>query len=237
MTSPIPVIPFESVAERVAHFWNPLEYNPHKGLLAPTRSGKSYLIRHGLLSIVPDARTVVIDVKPNGEKTWDNWGNDVTELKPGFGKGDDGTFNYRIMLLPGERGKTQIKSLLDMLLIEGEVILIMDDSRKITAQYPSLGLSGHVDELLTVGAGIGISVILAANSTVWATSTLRDQCGAYFIGNMQNEDERTKFAKIIGLPKEYRPALQSLSQRQFVYSDQFEGEMTLAITSLPASAN
>lgn len=238
MTNNIPTVPFELIAKRIKRYWRPLEYNPHKGLFAPTRSGKSYLIRHGLLSIVPNARVVLIDVKPGGEPTWNGWGNQVTELSPGFGRGSDGTFNYRVMLLPGhEQGKDQIKRILEMILAEGETIVVMDDSRKITAHTPQLGFSTHVDELITDGAGIGITVILAANSTVWSTPTLRDGCGMYLMGHASNEDQRNLYSKIIGLPKEQREVFSKLPHRHFLYSDQYDGDLKLAITSLPVERN
>jgi len=234
MTTNIPNVPFTEVAKRIRRFWRPLEYNPHKGLFAPTRSGKSYLIRHGLLSIVPNARVVLIDVKPGGEPTWNGWGNQVTELSPGFGRGPDGTYNYRVMLLPGhEQGKNQIERILDMILSEGETIVVMDDSRKITAHAPQLGFSNHVDELITDGAGIGISVILAANSTVWSTPTLRDGCGMYLMGHASNEVQRAEYGKIIGLPKDKRNVFSTLPRRHFLYSDQYDGDLKLAITYLP----
>ena len=228
----IQTVPFPLVAARIKRYWNPYEYNPHKGLLAPTRCGKSYLIRHGLLPIVPGGRVIVIDVKPGGERTWNGWGNDVDALSHGFGRGNDGTANYRIMLQPDESGKAQILRVLEMVAAEGECILIMDDSRKLTAHMPGLGLSGHVDGLLNESAAIGVSVIIAANSTVWATSTLRDQCGMYFVGLMSNETERNKFAQIIGLDRDKRRVLSSLKQRQFLYSDHFDGEMRIALTGL-----
>lgn len=233
----IPYVPFEALSNRIKYYWNPLEYNPHKGLFAPTRSGKSYLIRHGLLSIVPNSRTVLIDVKPGGEPTWHGWGNQVEELKHGFARGSDGTYNYRVMLKPNrDEGKEQVQRILDMILAEGETILVMDDSRKITAHTPQLGMSNHVDELITDGAGIGISVILAANSTTWATPTLRDGCGIYFMGHATNEEQRAAYSKVIGLPKQYQPALSSLGRRQFLYSDQYDGELRLAITTAPQGA-
>jgi hypothetical protein len=228
----VPTLPLDIVQRRIRNYWNPYEHNPHKGLLATTRSGKSYLIRHGILPVIPHARIVLIDVKPGGERTWEGWGNDVESLSYGFGRGSDGTANYRVMLQTGRRGKDQIRRVIDIVSAEGEVIFIMDDSRKITANDPGLGLRNHVDALLTDGAGIGISVILAANSTVWATSTLRDQCGIYFLGPMSNADERKKFANIIGLPREYQPILETLKPRQFLYSDQFDGRQRLAITGL-----
>jgi hypothetical protein len=203
-------------------------------LLAPTGTGKSWLIRYGLLPIVPDTRKIVIDVKPGGERTWNGWGNDVDHISPGFGTGPDGTANYRIMTAPGDEGKHQVKEVLEIVGAEGEVILIMDDSKKITANSPNMALAGYVDGLLTDSRSLGVTVILAANSTTWAVSGLRDQCSVYFIGLMRNEEQRDRFGNIIGLPRKERQVLGTLNtaKRQFLYSDQYEGELKTAITSL-----
>lgn len=224
---PVPTVPFPRIARRVAQYWDPYEWNPHKGLFAPAGGGKSYLIRHGLLPIVPGARTVVIDVKPGGERTWNGWGTDVISLSPGFAPG-----NYRVMVRPGDEGKRQVRHILELIAAEGECIVIMDDSKRITAQAPNMGLAGWVNKLLDECRSIGVSVILAANSTNWVTSSLRDQCSVYFLGLMRNELERKKLSEIIGLPREYRHALATIKPHQFLYSDQFDGDIKVAITGI-----
>src|ERR1700732_1552894 len=104
MTKQIDVIPITDVMKRVAKFGNPFLWNPHHGLLGPSRSGKSYLIRHGIISAWPDDRIVVIDVKPGGERTWNGWGNDVLTLPSGFGRGSNDRAHYRIMVQRGDKG-------------------------------------------------------------------------------------------------------------------------------------
>jgi hypothetical protein len=232
MNKGIDTVPIDDVMNRVSQFGNPFIYNPHHGLLAPSRAGKSYLIRRGIISQWPDDRTVLIDVKPGGERTWDGWGNDVTELKPGFGRGLDGTPHYRVMAMRGAKGKTQIRRMLEIIASEGSCILICDDSRKLTSKTPGFALDGYIDHILTEGAGIGITALMAANSTVWMTSSLRDQCGVYWVGPMKNEDQRKKFAEIIGLPNEHRRALGDLRPRQFLYADNYEGDLKLALTGI-----
>lgn len=226
----IPSLDFERVAERVQARNDPHKYNPHHGFLSTTRGGKSYAAREGLCPLYPDDRIVTIDVKPGGARTWDGWGNDVTELKPGFGRGPDGTAHYRLMLLRGEAGKPQISDFLSVIKEEGCCVVIIDDSRQVTSNAPGLGLREYVDELLTVGAEIGITAILAVNSSVWATSTVRDQCGFYWIGQTRNIEQRKEFMNYAGLPKESLEALSRLNKYEFLYSDQHDAELRVAIT-------
>lgn len=225
----IPTVPFPRVSQRIAARCDPFEYNPHQGWFGMSRSGKSYMIRHGILPIFGMSRIVVMDVKPGGERTWQGYGNEIDELAPGFGVGPDGTPHYHMLV----RSKRQAEKFLKMISAEGSCVIVIDDSRKITANHPDYALSGYVDQLLTIGAAIGITVIICANSTVWSTSSLRDQCGINWIGQIANEDERKRFLRFAGLPKELLPTLNALPPRHFLYSDRYDGESRLAITALP----
>src|SRR5712691_1547682 len=181
----VPHIEWARVAGRIQRHSNPLEENPHKAIFAQSRGGKSYLIRHGLLPLVPLARAVVIDVKHGGDPTWNGWGDDVTDLPPGFSGNSNNDQYWRVRVLPGDEGETQVRRILDQLAAEGECIIIMDDARKVTDQRsPGLKCGIVVDHLLLEGAALGITVILGANSVAWATSGLRDQCATYFLGHL-----------------------------------------------------
>jgi len=175
---------------------------------------------------------VLIDVKPGGDKTWDGWGNDVTEISPKFGLGPDGTAHFRIMLKPGSEGKSQVKRVLDIVAAEGNTVLIIDDSRKVTANAPALGFANDIDALVTDGRSIGISVILGAGTTTWAVGALREQCGSYLLGMISNTKQRKEFADIAGLPDDARGALDTLKPRQFLYCDRFDDDICMAITSI-----
>jgi hypothetical protein len=212
--------------------WHPIEYNPHKVILAQSRCGKSHLIRYGLLPLAPLARTVVIDVKHGGDPTWNGWGNDVTELRPGFGSGANGRALYRVKVLPGDEGAVQVRRILDQLAAEGEAIVIMDDARKVTDQRaPGLKCGTVVDHLLLEGAALGISVILGANSVAWATSGLRDQCATILLGSL-GPAARDDCARIAGLDKNARAALDHVARRRFLYADTHDGEPMLALTGI-----
>jgi hypothetical protein len=233
----IETVPFERVAGRVERLWSPIEGNPHMVLLAATRGGKSHLIRHGILPLAPDDRAVVIDVKPGGDLTWDGWGNDVTAIEPGFGRGPDGTMRYRLQVLPGSEGAVQVRRVLDQLAAEGEAILIIDDARKVTDSHdPGLKCGNVVDHLLLEGAGFGLTAILGANSTAWATSAVKDQCEYIWLGHTRTDVQRDEFAKLAGLPKDDRPVLNTIAQRHWLYTDFAGDDLVMGLTSLPGTA-
>lgn len=226
----VPEIPWPTVAGRVQRHWSPLEANPHKAIFAQSRGGKSHLIRYGLLSLVPLGRVVVIDVKPGGDPVWNGWGEDVTELAPGFSGNTSGDAFYRVRLLPGAEGSTQVRRALDQIAAEGECIVVMDDARKVTDQRePGLKCGSTVDHMLLEGAALGISVILGANSVAWATSGLKDQCATILAGHL-GAGARDDVARLIGLDKQARPLLDRIAPRQFLYTDAHDGELMLALT-------
>lgn len=232
MSTYVPEIAWRNVAGRVQRHWHPLEYNPHKAIFAQSRGGKSHLIRYGLLPLVPLARMVVIDVKHGGDPTWNGWGEDVTELRPGFGSSSSGHPRYRVKVLPGDEGAVQVRRILDQLAAEGEVIVIMDDARKVTdGRAPGLKCGMVVDHLLLEGAALGISVILGANSVSWATSGLRDQCQTIMLGYL-GAAARDDCARLVGLDKNARTELDRLAPRRFLYADGHDGELMLARTGI-----
>src|SRR5262249_6759986 len=100
-----------------------------------------------------------------------------------------------------------------------------------------LGLGNVVDHLLLEGAALGITVILGANSTAWATSSLKDQCGTIWVGHTRNSDQRDEFAKVAGLPKGVRPVLDTIAPRRWLYTDYAGERLMLARTMPPAELN
>lgn len=233
----VPEVPFANVGGRVQRNWHPTDANPHMAIFAQTRGGKSHLIRWGILPLAALGRMVVIDVKPGGDATWDGWGEDVTELRRGFGRSSTGLPRYRIRVLPGDEGAAQVRRILDQLGAEGEAIIVMDDARRITDQHaPGMRLGNVVDHLLLEGAGLGITVILGANSTAWATSSLKDQCAVIWLGHTRSDEVRREFAKVAGLPAEVRPVLDGIAPRQWLYTDAADGNLMLGLTRAPAAA-
>jgi hypothetical protein len=237
MSQVVPSVPFENVAGRVQRNWRPTEANPHHALFAQTRGGKSHLIRWGILPLADLARVVVVDVKPGGDPIWNGWGEDVTELRSGFGLNSDGHRAwYRVRVLPGDEGSSQVRRILEQLAAEGEAVLVIDDARKVTDQHaPGLRLGHVVDHLLLEGAGLGVTVILGANSTAWATSSVKDQCAFIWLGHTRSDQVRHEFSRVAGLPKDMRSTLSAIAPKEWLYTDAADGELMLALTRAPAA--
>jgi hypothetical protein len=233
----VPDVPWALVAGRIQRrILQAPHVNPHFVLLAQTRGGKDHLIRWGILPVIPMHRTVVLVTKHGGDDTWAGWGNVVSDLKPGFGRGPDGTPRYLIQLRPGAADTAQVRRLLEMFAAEGEMAVILGDAARIT-DPPNRGgmhLDGLVTAMMEQGAGIGLTVGACANSASWAASGLKDQAAAVLIG-LAGGAMRKEFAEIAGLPRAMRPVLDTLAPHWWLYTDHADREMLTGITIPPAA--
>lgn len=225
---------FSQVQARIGALWRPHQFNPHMGVLAPTRYGKSSLMRYGILPLAEQERTVVLDVKLGGDRAWDGWGNDTASLDPGFRRGPDGTPRWRVLVQAGEAGRRQVGAVLDVIEQEGACVLVMDDSLKITGGSPGFGYGKRVDSLVTLGASDGVSVIMGGNTTIGMAPSFRNQCGVMWLGPIASARQRSEFANTIGLAADGKHALGRLSNRQFLVSDVRDNGQQLAITAMAA---
>lgn len=242
--SAVPVVSWAQVAGRIQRrIMRPPGVNPHIVALAQTRSGKDHAVRFGILPASPLERVLVLVTKPGEDLTWHGWGNPVApgELRPGFGRGPDGTPRYLMRLSPGSASRREARALLDQLGAEGEVILVIGDAARLTRseEQGGLGLEGRLSQMMADGAGNGLTVIACANTSAWAASGIKDQAAAFLIGK-SGAATREKFADIAGLPRLAedpgpRQALDKLPARWFLYADQADGELLTAIATPPAA--
>lgn len=248
---PIPYVPPEIVAGRMQRrVLGSLSSNPHIGVLAPSRGGKDYLVRHLILEMAkPLAKAVALDVKPfhtpvegctgRGDHTLCGFGTDVgdgcqlAELPAHLG-----ARRYRV-LVPGghEPALAAVGRVLDQLGAVREVILYLTDAGRITEprKRGGLDLGGPLSRLMSEGASTGLSVIACSTSAAWAESSIKDQTPTKLVGGVTGKKARDDVANLAGLPPYARPALDSLPAKHFIYADHADGaEPALAITKAAA---
>jgi hypothetical protein len=231
----------------------PPDVNPHIAVLAKTGSGKDHMIRWGILPAFPLERVIVLILKPGGDRTWNGtpggpgpYGNlikDPRELRPGFGRGADGTPRYRIPLEPARTSRDQVRRLLEQLAAEGEMILVIGDAARLTtrAKDGGLDLERHVSNMMTEGREVGLPVIASANSASWAAGGIKDQAAAVMIGQAGG-DMRKEFADIANLPSkgpgsEARAAIDRLRAHWWLYTDHADGDLRACITHPPPAGS
>lgn len=229
----VPSVPFNLVARRIARLSDPFERNAHQVVYGTTGSGKSYLIRHGILPIWPYARTVILDVKSGRDRTWQDYGAPVEELPPAFAHLGDGPakMRYRLIVRRAD-AKQQIRRLLEQVRDEGHCVLVIDESRSVT-EREQIGLGSLVENLILEGRGLGITLIMGAQSTAWAVSALKDQPSAFWIGRQRHQKQAMELATIAGYGRELVPTISAIPPRHWLYGDAHEDDPILAITSVP----
>jgi DNA helicase HerA-like ATPase len=228
----VPLVPFGRVQGRMARLWDPFARNPHIGVFGFTGSGKSHLIRYGILPLRPYSRTVVIDVKDDRDQTWDGFGQTVTELPPAFFKSADGA-RWRL-IVDRANPKPQLRNFFHQIRGEGHCIVVMDETRSIT-EREQIGLGSDVENLITEGRGIGVTMIMGTQSTAWAVPSVKDQPGALFIGQTNTRDEAMKLAGIAGLGRDLALTVGTIPPHRWLYRDRWAGPAVLALTDSPAA--
>ncbi|MGI8451166.1 MAG: hypothetical protein ACR2MP_29085, partial [Streptosporangiaceae bacterium] len=156
----VPDVPFGQVQGRITRLWDPFESNPHFAVFGITGSGKSHLIRYGILPMRAYSRTVIIDVKDDRDSVWSGFGTPVTELPKAFAGTGDGPAKcrYRVVVNRADP-KPQLLRVFDQIRDEGHCLVVVDESRSIT-EREQIGLGSVVENLIQVGRGIGVTLIM-----------------------------------------------------------------------------
>jgi hypothetical protein len=227
----VPAVPFGQVQGRIARLCDPFERNPHFAVFGTTGSGKSHLIRYGILPIRAHSRTVVIDVKDDRDSVWSGFGTPVTELPQAFAGTGDGPVKsrYRVIVNRAD-AQAQLRRVFDQIRDEGHCLVVVDESRSIT-EREQIGLGSVVENLILEGRGIGITLIMGAQSTAWAVSSLKDQPAALFIGQTRGTQQAKALAEIAGHGRELAATIGRIPARQWLYADAWDGPGMLALTT------
>lgn len=230
----VPVIPFNLVQGRISRLWDPFDGPPHIAVFGTTGSGKSHLIRHGILPLGQYSRTLVIDVKDNRDSVWAGFGKPVTELEPAFFlTGDKEHPAVWRLIVDRANAQAQLRRVFAQIRNEGHCVIVMDESRSIT-EREQIGLGSPVENLIQEGRGLGITMIMGAQSSAWAVSALKDQPGVMFIGQSTG-DQPLKLAKMAGYGRELAQVIGTLEARTWVYRDGWDGPPILGLTRAPAA--
>jgi hypothetical protein len=220
----------------MARLWDPFERNPHIAVFGISGSGKSWLIRYGILPLRAYTRTVLIDVKDDRDSTWEGYGHPVTELPAAFfktGNGDsERPCTWRV-IVDRSNAQAQLRRIFDQIRNEGHCLLVIDESRSIT-EREQMGLGSVVENLILEGRGLGITVIMGAQSSAWAVASLKDQAACLLIGQTSDQDQALKLAKIAGYGRNLSPVIEQIPARQWLYRDKWEGASILALTDAPS---
>lgn len=230
----IPSVTFAVIQGRMIRLWDPFERNPHIAVFGTTGSGKSHLIRYGLLPLRGYSRIVVIDVKDDRDSVWSGYGKPVTELPRAFfltGSKEHPAV-WRV-IVDRRHAQDQLRRIFDQIRDEGHCVVVVDEMRSIT-EREQVGLGSVVENLILEGRGLGVTLIMGSQSTAWAVASLKDQPAVMFVGQSTG-DQPLALAKMAGYGRELAAVIGRIPPRTWLYRDLWDGEPILGLTRAPAA--
>lgn len=220
--STIPARPWSAVAADVNRMWLP-DSQPHHAIIAQTRAGKTSLIRHGLLPLVPHDRVLVLDSKGGRDAAWAGLGRVVHELPNrlqlrAHDNGEPRTHWYRLVL-PDETpaARRVAGEALRAVLKAGEWIVVVDETRHITdAREPGLGLRAEFESLLLRGGSAGVMVVMGTQAPRYNPSTFYDQASFAWIGRVRDEVAQKRLMEIGGMSRAVLPVVANVPRYSWI---------------------
>lgn len=230
----VPRVPFDRVAARLDHFWDPSVRNVTQVLVGPTGSGKSHLIRYGLLPVRPNERVVILDSKGgNGDHIWHGW-QATSELQRGFGKDREGSgpngLHFRFVVEPSS-AKQQVRAFLRQILTEGHCVVIIDEARSVS-DGEQIGARSDLERLILEGRSAGVSVILGSQDIAYLPPAVRSQPATLWLGRQRNLKMARVLADLSGYGRELIEAIATIPPRSWLYTDSHESDPILALTGI-----
>lgn len=239
----VPDVPWERVAGRVHRTWDP-DTAPHHIIWAITRAGKTHLITRGILPLCAYSRVLIIDVKGGTDAAWNGYGHPVRTLPREFSMGGGepggpgGPLGMWYRLEADETDPTakgRVRDALEQVQDEGHCVVIADETRALTdAEGTGFGAKAIVEALLIRGGSRNVSLVLASQSTAYASSSVKDQGAFLWVGATRDTAGQERIAKTLGQPASFAATLRTIRKRQFLYSDNEGAAPMLAFTEVPA---
>lgn len=232
----IPDMPWEAVRSRVHEYWEAREA-PHHTVMGQTRSGKSFLVRHGILPLCKLDKVLIIDAKGN-DKTLEGLGRPVTAIprwqrtvRQMIREERPGDNWFRLIVQRGQSaGHDQVGEAIEQVYQEGDWIVVVDELRHLVdREYPGLNLKPQWEELMLRGGSRGISLINLSQEPKWLPSSYYTQASFYWISRIEDEAVQKRVTEI-GSSRALLPHLQTVPKRRWLYMDNLEDDRFFART-------
>lgn len=239
----IPTVPWAEVQERINRFWIPRKA-PHISCVAQTRSGKSHLMRHGVLPLISHENLCIIDVKGDDPTLTEDggMGNQTTKIPNPFlrkvnvwlGTEKQEEFWYRLIVHEEwEAARDQVLKALKRINKEGDWTIYIDETRALTdPSPPSLRLRPEIEDLWLRKGSRGICVVAGTQGPRFVPRSFYDQPQFHLIGQVEDEDSQKRLREIGGLERWHLRQIRDLPKYHFVYTDNQEDTRYRAITKV-----
>lgn len=229
-TLSVPDADWEEVRLRLAEFWVAREA-PHVMVQGQTRSGKSYLTRHGLLPLCRNDRVLIVDVKGD-DRTLLGCGKPVRHIPSKLhslrrlmrdDKPDDNWFRL-VTFDDWDAAREQVHDAFERIYREGDWVLVIDELRSITdTQPPGLRLRPDWERFILRGGSRGVATVNLSQEPRWCPGSFYTQGSFYFFSKIEDERAQKRLAEI-GSSRALIPYVQGIPRRRWLYMDNMEDE-------------
>lgn len=242
----VPNLHWNVVRSRIHEYWD-ARSAPHISIMAKTRAGKSYLIRHGILPLARYDRVLIIDVKHNDE-TLMGLGKPVTRMptkmrswKSAIREEEPEENWYRLLPPKGVRNAARARGIVgeafERVMREGDWIVVIDELRAVTdPAHPGLHLKPFYEEFILRGGSNGIATISASQEPRWCPGCFYTQSNAMFFSRIEDQAAQKRLTEV-GSQKQLMEHVQSIQNRWWLYMDDYDetGERFWARTTVKRS--
>jgi|SRR5579884_1674875 len=217
----------------------------HVSIVAATGGGKSYLIRHGLLPLWRQYRTLLIDVKGD-DATYAGYGVPVTRIpeaelsREGPRPAGQGERLYRLIVpefeyQPGRPDRVGLRKAqevagraIDQAYKSGLWVVVLDEARAVvdSPQSFGLGLRGLVENIWQRGRSRGVTLIAATQQPLWMPSSFYTQPSLIYLSRML-EPPTEHFREVGGNSRVIREVVTRLERYEFLVIERDSGRMAI----------
>ena len=234
-------VSWEHTRLRLDQFWTASE-SPHHSIIGLTGSGKSYLVRHGILPLATWDRVLIIDVKGD-DPTLRGLGKPVTRIPHHIWRSSrqlmqekrpkDNWFRLVVTDQGLKAAHAQVHEAFKRVWTEGEWVVVIDEVRALvdTPSGMGLGHKGWWTQLMLRGRSKGISVINLTQEPSWVPSAFYTQPSFLWLGRVEDERAHKRISEV-GASRGLMPVLPTIPKRKFLYTDNLEDERVFHLTGV-----
>lgn len=223
----IPVVPWESAQKKIRKVWVPKD-RPHHSIIGLTGSGKSFLVRHGIMPMVKFDHVCIVDVKGD-DPTLEGLGKPVKKLPSderiswkrvfeGKREPEPERHWYRLMV-PDDRNaaREMVSTALQKCYKEGNWIIYLDETRHLTdRRAPFLDLTPQLEHIWMKGRSRRVCIVACSQEPRWLPGSFYSQASFAWIGRVRDERMQQRLTEVGGMTRKMLPQIASIKPHEWV---------------------
>ena len=233
-------VPWSTTRERLDSLWQTTDA-PHHSVIGLTGSGKSYLVRNGILDLVKWDKVLIIDCKGD-DPTLRGLGKPVDRIPHRMWRSAKQLMDekrprdnwYQLVVTENiNAAHQQVHEAFSRIWGEGEWIVVIDELRALVDTPAGMGIGhkGWWNQLMLRGRSKGIGVINVTQEPAWVPSAFYTQPSFLWLGRVEDERAHKRISEV-GASRGLMPVLPTIPKRKFLYTDNLENERVFHLTGL-----